>query len=293
MVTAAEVEPLPGWIDVLLGPAGLFLATGTGALRVMRGTPDNTADFIPVDYCVNAVFAAAWRNTKLAKEQPEEFPKNTPIYHMATSHANPLKWAWASQLVVPFFKLHPPVKAFGTPSAGFWNHHPTFPIVNFIYHWIPAYIGDAMRVFQGKKTFMVRATNRLHKIIGILSHFTMNNWFFVNKSTEQLEADMNENDRLTYKMDVKKINWDLYFIIFLQGIRKFLMADETTKPQPKPVVENKGIVATCLEYSQSVLAIISFGCLIYFFRQNYWLLKLRAKQFRAIVSKKALSLTAK
>jgi fatty acyl-CoA reductase len=288
IVTAAQVEPLPGWIDVLLGPAGLFLATGSGALRVMRGNVNNVCDFIPVDYCVNTILAAAWRTG--AGKLPDA--SVTPLYHATTSSANPFRWLWAEYLVVPYFKLHPPARSFGYPFAHFWGHGPSFKFVNFVMHWIPAYLGDSLRMVQGKKPFLVRATNRLHKVISILTHFTCNEWIFENQTTQQLDGDMNDTDKITFVTDVRRINWDVYFIIFLQGIRKFLMVDQPQKQQQKPQQESKSLFASMMDYSRVMLTVISFGCLVYFFRQNYWLLKLRAKQIRQIVSQRFLTLTA-
>src|SRR5690554_5142384 len=68
IVTSALQEPLPGWVDVMLGPAGLFISTGMGALHVMRGNPDCVADFVPVDLVCNAILTAAWRNVQLTKK---------------------------------------------------------------------------------------------------------------------------------------------------------------------------------------------------------------------------------
>lgn len=294
IVTAAIKEPLPGWIDVLLGPAGLFLAAGVGALRIMKGSPHNVADFVPVDTVCNAILAAAWRNVKLAKESPESFPKNTPIYHVATSFANPLKWAVASHIVPPYFQLHRPKKTFGYPFAIWWSHYPTFDFFNWLIHFAPAYAGDAMRILQGKKTFLVRSTRRLNKAISTLGHFTTNQWFFANHTTEQLHADLNDSDKKVYKVDVKTLDWDTYFITFMHGIRKYLLKeDEPEKPVEK-VIQPKTTTffGSLMENMRSYLVIISLGCLVYFFRQNFWLLKLRAKQLRQAVQKISLRLTA-
>jgi fatty acyl-CoA reductase len=294
IVTAAIKEPLPGWIDVLLGPAGLFLATGVGALRIMKGSPDNIADFVPVDTVCNAIFAAAWRNVKLAKENPELFPSSIPIYHIATSFANPLRWAVASHIVPPYFQLHRPKRGFGYPYAIWWSHYPTFGVFNWLVHFLPAYTVDAMRVLRGKKAFLVRATTRLNRAISTLGHFTTNNWFFANHTTEQLHADLSDVDKKLFKIDVKSLEWYTYFITLMHGIRKFLLKDDEPEPVEKKQVkaEGKSLLRSIMDNMRSYLVIISLGCLVYFFRQNFWLLKLRARKIREAIQKTTLRLTA-
>jgi len=203
IVTAAVCEPLPGWIDVLLGPAGLFIATGVGALRVMRGASKNVADFVPVDIVCNAILASAWRNVKLAKESPEEFPRNIPIYHVATSSANPLLWLWPRTMIPYYWQRYTPKKAFGYPFAFFCGNAHLFKILDFVFHMIPAVAADTYRVLQGKKAFMVKATKRMQRAVSGLAHFTTNNWIFSSQMTGKLHEDMNDNDKKVYNVDVK------------------------------------------------------------------------------------------
>lgn len=60
IVTSSAKEPLVGWIDNLYGPTGVVAGAGTGVLRTMHCNRDINANIVPVDYCVNALIAAAW-----------------------------------------------------------------------------------------------------------------------------------------------------------------------------------------------------------------------------------------
>lgn len=291
IVTAAIQEPIPGWIDVLLGPAGLFVATGVGALRVMYGNTDNVADFVPVDVVCNAILTAAWRNVKLAKETPEQFPANIPIYHVATSVANPLLWLWPGTLVPFYFQRYRPKKGFGYPFAFFCAYPTTFKVLDYTLHLLPAYVMDSMRMLQGKKPYVVKSIQKLRKAMSTLYHFTTNNWFFSANTMDRMHGDLNEHDKQTYNIDIRAIDWDTYFIIFCHGMRRFLLKeDEASKPieknsqQQRQQSESRGFFRSLMDYMRSYLLIISVGCLIYFFRQNFWLLKWRAKQLRQTIT---------
>jgi fatty acyl-CoA reductase len=55
IVSPAYREPLPGWVDSLNGPPGIFLAAGKGVLRSMLIDPEGMIEGIPVDTCINGI----------------------------------------------------------------------------------------------------------------------------------------------------------------------------------------------------------------------------------------------
>jgi len=301
IVTASWLEPLPGWIDVMFGPAGLFLAAGMGALKVMLGKSENVTDLIPVDIVCNAIIAAAWRNTKLAKEDPSFF-SNLTVYHIASSTINPIRWFDTVYLVPQYFVRHRPKRNFGWPGyAGYVGNRPLFHILNYTVHYIPAAFADGLRMLQGKKPFMFRSARKLDRAMSALGHFTMNEWFFSSQTSNGMHADMSDTDKKTYNMDIRDMDWDIYFITFLHGIRRFLLKEDETssKPGEKKTQEQGGWLKSIMNNIRSILVLMSLGCLIYFFRQHSWLLKLRAKQIRGVLqnafskmSTKAQALTA-
>eukprot|EP01087_Luapelamoeba_hula_P000729 TRINITY_DN1053_c0_g2_i1.p1 TRINITY_DN1053_c0_g2~~TRINITY_DN1053_c0_g2_i1.p1 ORF type:complete len:581 (+),score=85.60 TRINITY_DN1053_c0_g2_i1:63-1805(+) len=63
IIVPAMKEPFPGWVDTMIGPAGLSVAGALGFLRFVRADPNYIVDFIPVDYVCNAILASAWYNT--------------------------------------------------------------------------------------------------------------------------------------------------------------------------------------------------------------------------------------
>jgi len=295
IVTGSWMEPLPGWIDVMFGPAGLFLAAGTGALKVMLGNANNVTDLIPVDTVCNAIIAAAWRNTKLAKEDPSF--SNLTVYHIASSTENPIRWFDTQYLVPQYFVRHRPKRNFGYPGyARYVGSRPLYHVLNYALHFIPAVVMDGLRLLQGKKPFMYRASTKLNRAISALNHFTMNQWFFSSHSANAIIADMSEVDQKKYHMDIRELDWDIYLITFLHGIRKFLLKEEetTTKPGQKEAEQKQGgWWRTFTNNIRLYLLLISLGSLIYFFRQNFWLLKLRAKQIKGIVQNAFANMSTK
>lgn len=62
IVTCALSEPTPGWIDSLVGPAGLVLAVALGALHAAPGREDLVVDFVPgrESYCRLRLVRGVW-----------------------------------------------------------------------------------------------------------------------------------------------------------------------------------------------------------------------------------------
>lgn len=59
-------EPMPGWVDNLNGPTGLLVGGGKGVIRSMHCKANYNADFVPVDFAINATIAIAY---KICSEQ--------------------------------------------------------------------------------------------------------------------------------------------------------------------------------------------------------------------------------
>ena len=59
-VILAWNEPFPGWIDNFHGPIGLMNAGGKGFMHTLFADPCATADYVPVDICIQFMLLAAW-----------------------------------------------------------------------------------------------------------------------------------------------------------------------------------------------------------------------------------------
>ncbi|CAG0905065.1 unnamed protein product, partial [Cyprideis torosa] len=64
IVTAAWMEPHPGWVDSNSGIHALVLGGARGVIRTFPGDPKNQADFIPVDIPINMMIVAAWHTAR-------------------------------------------------------------------------------------------------------------------------------------------------------------------------------------------------------------------------------------
>lgn len=57
LVTAANQEPIAGWIDNINGPSGVIYGVGLGVLKVVKADYKCVAEMVPVDLVVNSMIA--------------------------------------------------------------------------------------------------------------------------------------------------------------------------------------------------------------------------------------------
>lgn len=59
-MTAANEEPIPGWVDNVNGFTGILTGVGCGLLRACFTDPSCAAEIVPVDLVVNAMISIAY-----------------------------------------------------------------------------------------------------------------------------------------------------------------------------------------------------------------------------------------
>lgn len=60
-MTITEKEPMPGWIDNVYGPIGIFIGGGKGILRVAYLNKTAEQNLIPVDIVTRAILVVVWK----------------------------------------------------------------------------------------------------------------------------------------------------------------------------------------------------------------------------------------
>lgn len=54
-------EPIPGWVNNLYGPMGMFVGIGFGLIHVVYSDMKMKTDVVPVDMVANCIIAASWK----------------------------------------------------------------------------------------------------------------------------------------------------------------------------------------------------------------------------------------
>ncbi|KAK7468138.1 hypothetical protein BaRGS_00019969 [Batillaria attramentaria] len=219
IVGATWKEPFPGWIDNYNGPSGLYIATGKGILRSMKGESSAVADIVPVDIPINLMITVAWY-TAIAR------PRQLMVYHATTSKLNPFTWGEMEIVVLEAFKRTPLDDCFRRPKAHMTNNSFLHDCFLFVSHMIPAYMADVGYRVVGKKPRMVRIYKKLHRSLDSLTFFTCNSWTWANNNAEMLVHQLTPEDHKMFYFDPRPLHWPTYMENYCLGAKKYLLNED-------------------------------------------------------------------
>jgi len=228
IVTAAKQEPIPGWVDNLNGPTGFISGVGKGFMRSFYINSDLVGDIIPVEYPINLMIAVAW-HTALQKSK-----KSVTVYNCSTGHLNPLTWGRFRDVGFKVWMKYPTKEMMWYPSASFTMSTTIYKMEQAIFHYLPAYLIDAVCYLTGKRVKWVRLYDRAHRAIACLDFFTTHQWRFISENPIRLLEQLSDSDRHTFDFDVRKIDWNSYIETYILGARRFILKDDpSTLPQAR------------------------------------------------------------
>lgn len=227
IVTAAEQQPLPGWIDNLNGPTGFVSGVGKGFLRTFKINSALVGDIIPVDYPINLMIAVAW-HTAVHKSPKIE------IYNCSTGQKNPLTWYRFREIGFKVWMKYPTKEMMWYPNCSFTMNPTVHKIDTAVSHYLPAYLIDLFCRLTGRRVRWVRLYDRAHRAIGCLDFFTTHQWRFISENPIRLLSYLSEKDRQTFYFDVRKIDWTAYIETYVLGARRFILKDDlSTLPEAR------------------------------------------------------------
>ncbi|XP_075232805.1 fatty acyl-CoA reductase wat-like [Lycorma delicatula] len=221
IIVASNKEPVPGWIDNLYGPSGVVVASTTGIMRIMECDPDLKADVVPVDMVANAILASAWH---LDNRRNKDSIEDPPIYNMVSSTRNPITWLYFFTLCYRFWPHT--VFAIWYPFITIHKSRLKVRILKFLLHYLPALVIDSIAQVFGKQTGLLKISEKIEKFTKLVSYFSIRQWEFYDKNTQDLWESLNQKDKEIFPFNVEELNWEEYFYNYMRGARKYLLKDD-------------------------------------------------------------------
>ncbi|GAB0092069.1 hypothetical protein DMENIID0001_070270 [Sergentomyia squamirostris] len=207
IVISTLIEPIPGWLGSTSGTTRLVAEQGTGILRVIRTDKSKKVDVIPVDLVVNTLIVSAWRVGTSADKKLQVYNCVTGLEHGITYEY------YFSECRNAMRKYYP-------------NWEPYYSIMCKIFNDIPIYILDFMTWLKtGKNPRYIRLLKNYYQeaIEKNQRFFTAQEWNFENTKFQQLQNELNPNDRSLFNMDITKICWKTFLTDYVSGIEKILI----------------------------------------------------------------------
>lgn len=145
IVTPAFSDPLPGWVDSLNGPPGLFLAAGKGVLRSLLMDPKGTIEAIPVDACINGIVVMTQHIA--TTERASEIPVYNMTIHESRKMTNGQMFKLARELGIKY----PCTAGLWYPDGDITQNVFIHTLKVLLFQWIPAYVIDFILLCTGQK----------------------------------------------------------------------------------------------------------------------------------------------
>lgn len=105
-----------------------------------------------------------------------------------------------------------------------------FKLSAIFFHFIPAYILDAVTRMSGGRPILVKLHTNIWNSLNLLDKFIFTEWKFNNNNTKELIKSQSIIDRKLYNIDLSTLEWEVYFITLIGGVRRYL-----SKEQPKTI----------------------------------------------------------
>ncbi|XP_046683798.1 fatty acyl-CoA reductase wat-like [Homalodisca vitripennis] len=223
IVVATRDEPFPGWIDNMYGPTGVVVATITGIMRTLHCDPDKLADIVPVDMVVNGLIATAWK-THERNNKIETSDEQAQVFNFVSSPEKPIKWS-------QFFTLGmkhrlPTIHSVWHPNLKLNRSQLLHRVQSFLYHFIPAFLVDSIARAIGKRTNLMKISNKVARFGELISYFATRQWHFSNRNVQDLWQSMGAEDKVLFPFTFSEHDWETYFKNYLKGTRQYLLKDD-------------------------------------------------------------------
>ncbi|CAG9853653.1 unnamed protein product [Phyllotreta striolata] len=220
IVIPSVSEPVPGWVDSLNGPIGLLVGAGKGVIRSMHCKGENTGQFVPVDYAINASICIAYL---VGTNQTGR--KDVPVYNLTTSSAVSITYREILDKGRSLVRDNPFEMQIWYPDGDIRSSKFVHNIYSFFYHWLPAILIDFLMIIFRQKTFMIRIQKKIYDGLELLEFFSVREWIFKSEYFLGIADKLNQNDREKFPM-IKTPDLTDYMRNAILGTRQYCLKED-------------------------------------------------------------------
>ncbi|GLH00544.1 Fatty acyl-CoA reductase wat [Gryllus bimaculatus] len=111
------------------------------------------------------------------------------------------------------------------PCGRMTSNYLLFLVQFFLFHLVPAVVGDALLSATGRKPMLIRLQRRIYSAMTKLSFFLLQNWDFANNRFLDMEKRLRPEDREGFSYHLENLIPEAFFKDALRGTRRFLMKE--------------------------------------------------------------------
>ncbi|KAL6838428.1 hypothetical protein ACP4OV_031673 [Aristida adscensionis] len=230
IITSVLNDPLPGWIEGTRTIDAILIGYAKQSLPCFLADLDLTMDVIPGDMVVNAMMAAAAAAHAAA---PPSSPAPATVYHATSSLRNPAAYAVLYRTGLGYFEAHPRVGKDGRPvrtrKVRFFATVAAFRLYMVLTYRLPLELLHLLNLLccgllAALCRDLTRRYNFVMHLVDLYGPFALFKGCFEDVNMEKLRMAMAAEDRVTFNLDPKTIDWDDYFSnVHIPGVMKYVL----------------------------------------------------------------------
>ncbi|XP_077263221.1 fatty acyl-CoA reductase 1-like [Temnothorax americanus] len=216
-------EPVPGWIDNVYGPIGLYVGGGKGVIRVACCNKNVTENSVPADFVIKAIIAVSWKIglTRFAKSSTPFVLNCTTQKHM--TRQNVIRTLFSATHESPLEGI------IWIPNTILTDNFILFYILTILWHILPAMLIDFVSKFFGRRPLLMRMMRNLYVANRAVSYFSFHEWKYSNTNMSPLMCSISPDDQAMFLMNYSDYDIRHYLKICNTGAKKFLLHEDMNR----------------------------------------------------------------
>ncbi|XP_018377255.1 PREDICTED: fatty acyl-CoA reductase 1-like [Trachymyrmex cornetzi] len=262
VVSPSIDEPIPGWIDNLYGPMGIFVGGAKGILRVGYLNKTTGQDFVPVDIVTKAVLVVIWKlGLTTSTTGSSTFVLNCTSQRLNTYEQDIQMLFDVAKKDIPFEGI------VWTPHTILTDSFVQFYILTILLQILPALLIDLVLKFFGRQPMLLQLLRRIYVANCAVGYFSFHNWKYSNVNGLTLMSLIPPENREEFSFEYANFCRRNYLKNSSTGIKQFILHEDVNLLQLDAVkARNKRVYLLV----RIIKTIISIGVLWIIYRWIYF-----------------------
>ncbi|KAH6815956.1 hypothetical protein C2S51_020776 [Perilla frutescens var. frutescens] len=232
VIESCYKQPYPGWIQGNRMFDPIIISYGKGQLPAFLGDPNTPMDIIPLDIVVNTTIAAIAKHACMGKSELN-------VYQLASGFVNPLRFLEFFEYIHEYFSSDPLIES---ESFTRINYYDNLAKIKYFDNFDDFSKYTREEIFErlrnafgvGEKTIQTKIQKQCKAKVAYAEHLSKMYEFlgffkarFDAGNTQKLLSEMSNDEKMSFAIDVKEINWRKYFQeVHIPGLRKHVLNDK-------------------------------------------------------------------
>ncbi|XP_011701211.1 PREDICTED: fatty acyl-CoA reductase 1-like [Wasmannia auropunctata] len=217
-------EPVPGWIDNVYGPIGLFIGGGKGIIRVACVNKNVNQNAVPVDIVIKAIIIVSWKlGLTTLTEDSTTFVLNC-VNQKVLTYQDGIK------MLFSITKKEVPLEGIiWTLHTILTDNFILFYILTILLHIMPAILIDLVLKLSGRRPKLVQLQRRLYVANRAVSYFSFHEWKYSNANSLALISSIPPDNLDMFSINYSYVDLRAYCKNSAIGGKTFLLHEDMNR----------------------------------------------------------------